>query len=109
MSAPPPPPSPDPPPSALAPAFPLPSPSSTVWQPFDWYASPHYYDVIFEEETEAEAEWLSFLYSLYSPLTRSSTSPSPSSSNPPVAQVASSSPSNIAGTAASASTSLQGP
>ena len=46
------------------------------WTPFDWYDSPLYYDLIFGEETEAEAEWLSLLYTLYAPPAPPS-SPSP--------------------------------
>lgn len=33
----------------------------------DWYASPLYYDIVFEEETAAECAWLDALYSLFGP------------------------------------------
>ena len=49
-------------------------PAGAVWERFDWYESPLYYDIIFAEETEQEAQWLHLIYGLYGPLP----SPSPS-------------------------------
>ena len=35
--------------------------------PLDWYASPLYYDIVFDEETAAECAWLDALFHLFGP------------------------------------------
>ena len=72
-------------------------------QPFDWYDSPLYYDIIFGEETDAEAEWLHLLHTLYAPCPPHLSRPTASSS-PPAAPAAFCAPSNAAASRVRAST-----
>ncbi len=39
-----------------------------TYEPFDWYATPLYYDMIFDEGTSAEASFLSAVWERYGPL-----------------------------------------
>lgn len=42
----------------------------TKFEPFDWYETPLYYDIIFDEDTDREADFLDYVYGEYVEATR---------------------------------------
>ncbi|MDZ4755701.1 MAG: class I SAM-dependent methyltransferase [Phycisphaerae bacterium] len=36
-----------------------------TWEPFDWYATPRYYDIVFDDETAVEADFLEAMIDRY--------------------------------------------
>ncbi len=42
-----------------------PPPRSKAWKPFDWYAAPRFYDIVFDDETRVEADFLEAMIDRY--------------------------------------------
>ena len=56
--------------------------AESEWQSLDWYGTPLFYDILFDEETEQEARWLDELFALFGPLPP--LSPSLEPAQPPI-------------------------